>query len=228
MLLLRTDKLPEDDRWLYELRLDRYRAIAFRSHGKPQLRSRNDNDFTVRYASLMGGLSRLPSETVIDGEVVAMDHAAPRWSTPAKKSGLWLEVYTPLSWVSQQAAIATREYREFFVTPEMLAPVVRSTRIPTHRTSSRPVCGRNAIGAARRYAEPPAHRHGATARERALRGRDEERGRRLADLYRQEVTFALGDVHRLFAEGEFDIIVVGTAGEKRYTVKRKHFGRLPM
>ena len=42
------------------------------------------------------------------------------------------------------------------------------------------------------------------------------------------MTFALADVHRLFAEGEFDIIVVGTVGEKRYTVKRKHFGRLPM
>jgi len=44
----------------------------------------------------------------------------------------------------------------------------------------------------------------------------------------QQVTFALGDVQRLFGEGEFDIIVVGTSGEKRYTVKRKHFERLPM
>ena len=30
--------------------------------------------------------------------------SAPRWQQPATKSGLWLEVYTPLSWVSQQAA----------------------------------------------------------------------------------------------------------------------------
>jgi hypothetical protein len=44
----------------------------------------------------------------------------------------------------------------------------------------------------------------------------------------QEVTFALEDVQRLFAEGEFDIVVVGTSGEKRFTVKRKHFARLPM
>src|SRR5947208_2087274 len=35
--------------------------------------------------------------------------SAPRWQQPATKSGLWLEVYTPLSWVSQQAATATRE-----------------------------------------------------------------------------------------------------------------------
>jgi DNA ligase D-like protein (predicted ligase) len=74
MLLLRTDKLPEDDRWLYELKLDGYRAIAFRRDGKLQLRSRNDNDFSARYAPLMAGLSGLPSETVIDGEVVAVDH----------------------------------------------------------------------------------------------------------------------------------------------------------
>jgi bifunctional non-homologous end joining protein LigD len=44
MLLLRTDKLPEDDRWLYELKLDGYRAIAFKRDGKLHLRSRNDND----------------------------------------------------------------------------------------------------------------------------------------------------------------------------------------
>ncbi len=35
-------------------------------------------------------------------------------------------------------------------------------------------------------------------------------------------------MQRLFAEGEFDIIVVGTSGEKRYIVKRKHFERLPL
>ena len=74
MLLLRTDTLPDDPaRWAYELKLDGYRAIAFKSGGKVRLRSRNDNDFTNRYPSVIRGLAKLPDETVIDGELVALD-----------------------------------------------------------------------------------------------------------------------------------------------------------
>ena len=74
MLLLRTDALPNDrDRWQYELKVDGYRAIAFKAGGKLHLRSRNNNDFTVRYAGVLKGLAKLPNETVIDGEIVAFD-----------------------------------------------------------------------------------------------------------------------------------------------------------
>ena len=74
MLLLRTDSLPDEPaRWEYQLKLDGYRAIAFKTGGKLHLRSRNDNDFSVRYPSVLRGLARLPNETVIDGELVALD-----------------------------------------------------------------------------------------------------------------------------------------------------------
>src|ERR1043165_8555116 len=73
MLLLRTDKLPEGDDWQYELKLDGYRAIAFKSGGEVHLRSRNDNDFDKRYPAIVTALSRMPDETVLDGEVVALD-----------------------------------------------------------------------------------------------------------------------------------------------------------
>src|SRR5262245_38393456 len=74
MLLLRTETLPDDPaRWLYELKMDGYRAIAFKAGGAVRLRSRNDNDFTGRYSDIPRGLARLPDETVIDGEVVALD-----------------------------------------------------------------------------------------------------------------------------------------------------------
>jgi DNA ligase D-like protein (predicted ligase) len=74
MLLLRSDTLPDDPaRWSYQLKLDGYRAIAFKSDGKVHLRSRNDNDFSVRYRDVVRGLANLPNETVIDGEVVALD-----------------------------------------------------------------------------------------------------------------------------------------------------------
>src|SRR6186713_359073 len=74
MLLLRTDSLPNDgDRWEYQLKADGYRAIAFKTGGKLHLRSRNDSDFNGRYSSIVKALSPLPDETVIDGEVVALD-----------------------------------------------------------------------------------------------------------------------------------------------------------
>ncbi len=73
MLLLRTEKVPEGPEWSYEIKLDGYRALAIKSGGKVNLRSRNDNDFNVRYSGMVDALASLPDETVIDGEVVALD-----------------------------------------------------------------------------------------------------------------------------------------------------------
>jgi len=73
MLLLRSDSLPSGRQWLYELKLDGYRAIAFKRNGVVYLRSRNDNDFNARYPDVVKALARLPDNTVIDGEIVAFD-----------------------------------------------------------------------------------------------------------------------------------------------------------
>ncbi len=73
MLLLRVEKLPQGADWSYEIKLDGYRAIAIKTGGKVQLRSRNDNDFTERYALIAAALRSLPDETVLDGEMAALD-----------------------------------------------------------------------------------------------------------------------------------------------------------
>lgn len=73
MLLLRTEKLPEGPDLQYEIKFDGYRALAMKSGGKVQLRSRNDNDFNVRFPGIVKALAPMPDETVIDGEVVALD-----------------------------------------------------------------------------------------------------------------------------------------------------------
>jgi hypothetical protein len=73
MLLQQTARLPEGAQWLYELKLDGYRAIAFKADGRVHLRSRNDKDSVTRYLTIASALSGLPDETVIDGEVVALD-----------------------------------------------------------------------------------------------------------------------------------------------------------
>ena len=75
MLLLRTDRLPEGATWQYEIKLDGYRAIAFKSGGRVQLRSRNDKEFGGKYPAIVKALAAMPDETVIDGEVVALDPA---------------------------------------------------------------------------------------------------------------------------------------------------------
>jgi ATP-dependent DNA ligase len=73
MLLLRTNRLPESDEYVYELKLDGYRSIGFKHAGKIHLRSRNNKDFSRKYPAIVNALKALPDETVIDGEIVAMD-----------------------------------------------------------------------------------------------------------------------------------------------------------
>jgi bifunctional non-homologous end joining protein LigD len=73
MLLLRADSLPSGEQWLYELKLDGYRAIGFKRNAEVSLRSRNDNDFNDRYPAVVKALGKLPDDTVIDGEIVAFD-----------------------------------------------------------------------------------------------------------------------------------------------------------
>ena len=71
MLLLRTEKLPEGPDIQFEIKFDGYRALAMKSGG--QLRSRNDSDFNMRYPGIVKALAPMPDETIIDGEVAALD-----------------------------------------------------------------------------------------------------------------------------------------------------------
>ncbi len=75
MLLLRSETLPAGPEWMYELKLDGYRALAIKTRQRVQLRSRNNNDFTDKYPAIAKALERLPDESVIDGEIVAFDES---------------------------------------------------------------------------------------------------------------------------------------------------------
>ena len=76
MLALSANSLPEGPEWEYELKLDGYRALAIRSRWHVQLRSRNNKDLGGGFPGIVVGLAALPTETVIDGEVVALDDSA--------------------------------------------------------------------------------------------------------------------------------------------------------
>ena len=66
------DRPPGTAEWLHELKFDGYRALAIKTGGKVQLRSRNDNDFSTRYTGIVKAFAAMPDETVLDGEVVVL------------------------------------------------------------------------------------------------------------------------------------------------------------
>src|ERR1700751_2444159 len=73
MLLLQKDRLPEGAEGGHEIKLDGYRAIAGRSGNSILFRSRRDNDFTGKFPSIAKAFRSLPDETLVDGEVAALD-----------------------------------------------------------------------------------------------------------------------------------------------------------
>jgi bifunctional non-homologous end joining protein LigD len=60
--------------WLFEIKWDGYRAIAFIEGGKVRLVSRNQNELTARYPELHDLARFVKAKTaILDGEVVALD-----------------------------------------------------------------------------------------------------------------------------------------------------------
>jgi bifunctional non-homologous end joining protein LigD len=75
MLATLADGLPSGEEWLFEVKWDGYRALAYVRNGDVRLVSRNGNDLTARFpevARALGPAVRSP-ECVLDGEVCALD-----------------------------------------------------------------------------------------------------------------------------------------------------------
>jgi DNA ligase D-like protein (predicted ligase) len=67
--------LPEGEEWVYELKLDGYRALILKSGERVQIRSRNDKDLTAAYPRVAAAARQLRADTaVLDGEIVAVDN----------------------------------------------------------------------------------------------------------------------------------------------------------
>ena len=89
MLATSVEKPFDDPAWLFEIKWDGYRAVAFVNQGKLRLVSRNQNDLTAQYSELDDLPRYVKAESaVLDGEIVALDEEGrPSFSLMQQRTG---------------------------------------------------------------------------------------------------------------------------------------------
>lgn len=73
MLATLVAKPFDDDEWVYEVKWDGYRAVAFMNKGDVELKSRNDKSYNEKFYPLYEELKSLKLDAILDGEVVVLD-----------------------------------------------------------------------------------------------------------------------------------------------------------
>src|SRR6266851_1854927 len=73
MECLSAPRLPEGSQWLWEIKLDGYRALAVKSGSDVTLFSRRRKSLNRQFPYIVEVLGNLPEGTVVDGELVAID-----------------------------------------------------------------------------------------------------------------------------------------------------------
>jgi bifunctional non-homologous end joining protein LigD len=72
MLATLVDKPIDDDNWLYEIKWDGYRAVAFMNKKQLELKSRNNKSFNEKFYPVYDALKKWGINAVVDGEVVVV------------------------------------------------------------------------------------------------------------------------------------------------------------
>lgn len=72
MLATLVDKPFDEAGWIYEVKWDGYRALAFMDGAEVELKSRNDKSFNEKFYPLYHALKALNLRAIIDGEVVVI------------------------------------------------------------------------------------------------------------------------------------------------------------
>ena len=89
MLATAVERPFDDPNWLFEIKWDGYRAVAFIDDGGVRLVSRNQNDLTAQYPELRDMPKFIKAKrAVVDGEVVALDEQGrPSFSLMQQRTG---------------------------------------------------------------------------------------------------------------------------------------------
>src|SRR6266851_2239068 len=103
MECLSVSKLPEGLEWLWEIKLDGYRALAVKSRNGVTLFSRRRKSLNRQFPYIVEALADLPAGTVVDGEVVSIDdHGRPDFNLlqtfRAEASRIHYYVFDLLCW----------------------------------------------------------------------------------------------------------------------------------
>ena len=75
MECLEVPDVPEGKDWLYELKFDGYRCLAGKDSTGVTLWSRRGNLFTDQFPHIAQACEQLPSDTMLDGEIIAIDQS---------------------------------------------------------------------------------------------------------------------------------------------------------
>lgn len=67
------DQPPNSSDWIYEIKWDGYRSIAYLNKAKVALQSRNDKSFTDKFFPIVKALQNWNINAVIDGEIVVLN-----------------------------------------------------------------------------------------------------------------------------------------------------------
>jgi len=88
-----------DPGWLFEVKWDGYRTMAYLDNGKVELRSRNNNSFIEKFYPINNALQKWPIKAVVDGEIVVVNERGlsefsplQNWSSEAD-GDLWMYVF---------------------------------------------------------------------------------------------------------------------------------------
>jgi bifunctional non-homologous end joining protein LigD len=106
MLATLIDEPFDNENWIYEIKWDGYRAVAYCNDDSVELISRNLKPFTEKYGPVTGALAEQGLSAVFDGEIVAVDENGlanfqllQNWQNTASKLQffifdiIWLEGY---------------------------------------------------------------------------------------------------------------------------------------
>jgi bifunctional non-homologous end joining protein LigD len=87
-------KLPEDEKWRFEIKFDGYRCIAVKRGSELTLFSRNEKVLNDRFPKVVDALESIDGDFVLDGEMVALDNEGkPSFQLLQNSGSTTLDVY---------------------------------------------------------------------------------------------------------------------------------------